>query len=916
MKVPFRLRRLPEPAPATALLVPGYRAEELLRLCVRLGHDPLPAVYPVADGFLVELPRPTAAAVPGALRLRSLAPRLFLPVDADLVPALLPDEATGLTGQRGLVFLPRGRVLEFLPDKPLPVSALVTAAQPARHPWQALPEPPPLAERITEFTLDQPDAPPDVVLEAGGEWIGTEAPRPPESGVPARVAGQVTYGLGRGMAWLGRALHLGWLARAGARSMAAALNLVPRLSEAVLGRQEAALRDLLRDFHEGNVERALRRALPVGDDTYRGAVPGAGARLPTHNLAYSLQDVLGGGSGPASIWFSRDDVLRELQREYRKQAELATRRGDYRRAAFIYAKLLSDYRMAAAVLAQGGLHHDAAVLYLHKVGDASAAAREFEAAGEIDRALQIYRSRNEHELAGDLLRRAGEEELAVAEYRVAADWLVASGRGAYAAGELLLHRARRPDLARGYYEAGWSQRPALSPVPCAVRLAQLYTQAGEVDEVLRLTGEAEEFLRPAGYDGLTAEFFNELARLADRPALARVRDDLRDRALVAIAAKVRQRAAAGPAPGGLVSAMLGQPGTWAAAVVSDAQFAVRSSGPPQHAPACSRPVVSRTTIRARLAIVRAVGWAPVSADVFLGFESGEVFCYQPASGEIVPLPVGGMAINSLAVSDDGDAVAALRQVAPTFWQLESFARTGMDFRVVESRGVQTEGTPWLCPGLARIDDWVAGLWDGERLTFLHGPRLLPKYRHLDITKNYQPATAVLLPSFKSKGISTAVLAFYGKAVWHFGCWKRNIAREEKPLGWGPRFPAGSTLFCPPLSWLRRGQDGLELAGIAEDGNLYWSDLEFENGELSRVATASSSSPERYLAAAAVRAGLVAGVTAGAVHWLRRGPQHLLLAATTEVSLPQAVACFPYYRGNELIVVCGDGTVARVPFAVG
>jgi hypothetical protein len=915
MRVAFRLRRLAEAAPATAFLVPGHRAEDLLRVCVRLGHDPLPAVYPVADGFLVELPRPTAAAVPGVVRLRSLAPHLLLPVDADLVPALLPDEAAGLTSRRGLVFLPGGRVLEFLPDQPLPASALVNAARPERHPWQPLPEPPPLAERITEFTLDQPDAPPDVLLEAGGEGIGTEAPRPPASGLPARVAGQVAYGLGRGMAWLGRALHLGWLARAGARSMAAALSMVPRLSEAILGRQEAALRDLLRDFRDGNVERALRRALPVGDDTYRGGVPGAGARLPTHNLAYSLQNILGGGSGPAGIWFSREDVLRELQKEYRKQAELATRRGDYRRAAFIYAKLVGDYRLAAAVLAQGGLHHDAAVLYLAKVGDAPAAAREFEAAGEIDRALQIYRSRNEHELAGDLLRRSGEEELAVAEYQVAADWLVASGRGAYAAGELLLHRAQRPDLARRYYEAGWSERPAISPVPCAVRLAQLYTQAGEVDQVLRLTTEAEEFLRPAGHDGPAADFFNELARLADRPVLAKVRDDLRDRALVAIAAKLRQRAASGPAPGGLVSVMLGQPGTWAAAVVSDAQFAVRCSGQPPSAPARSRPVVSRTTVPGHVAIVRAVGWAPLSADIFLGFESGEVFCFRPASGAVFALPVTGMPITSLAVSDDGNALVALRQVAPTFWHLASFSRTTTGFRAVESRGVQTEGTPWLCPTLARNSDWVTGLWDGEQLTFLSGPRLLPTHRQLEMTNAYEPSTGLLLPSFAAK-VRLTVLMFPPHAVWHFHRWSAYRQPIKKRLGWCPSLRAERALFSPPLSWLRKGQDGLELAGIGGDGNLYWSNLEFENDELSQVATSSSLSAERYRAAAVVRAGLVAGVATDAVHFLRRGPQYLHLAATTEVSLPQAVACFPYYRGNELIVVCGDGTVARVPFAVG
>ena len=37
------------------------------------------------------------------------------------------------------------------------------------------------------------------------------------------------------------------------------------------------------------------------------------------------------------------------------------------------------------------LHHDAAVIYLSKLGDVLAAAREFEAAGEIDRALRLYR---------------------------------------------------------------------------------------------------------------------------------------------------------------------------------------------------------------------------------------------------------------------------------------------------------------------------------------------------------------------------------------------------------------------------------------------------------------------------------------------------------------------------------------------
>ena len=43
------------------------------------------------------------------------------------------------------------------------------------------------------------------------------------------------------------------------------------------------------------------------------------------------------------------------------------RAGDYRRAAFIYGKLLQDYRLAADVLARGGLYHDAAVIYLENI---------------------------------------------------------------------------------------------------------------------------------------------------------------------------------------------------------------------------------------------------------------------------------------------------------------------------------------------------------------------------------------------------------------------------------------------------------------------------------------------------------------------------------------------------------------------
>ena len=90
----------------------------------------------MAGGFLIRLDDPTARAFPGTVRLRSLAENLFLPIDADLVPALLDDEAEGLTRLRGLVVLPGGRILSFDPAAPLAPSALLTGTARPQRDWQ------------------------------------------------------------------------------------------------------------------------------------------------------------------------------------------------------------------------------------------------------------------------------------------------------------------------------------------------------------------------------------------------------------------------------------------------------------------------------------------------------------------------------------------------------------------------------------------------------------------------------------------------------------------------------------------------------------------------------------------------------------------------------------------------------------
>src|SRR5262249_27749633 len=160
--------------------------------------------------------RPLETPLAGAIRLRGLASDLLVPVDAELVPPLLPDEAEALVRRRGLVFLPGGRVLEYGPEEPLSPSALLHVGDVRRGPWQALPEPPGLADEVKEIALDVPAGPPEAVLEAGGEGIGNRPTQIDDAKLPSKVVGKSLLNLGQSVVWLGKALHLPALAGLGA----------------------------------------------------------------------------------------------------------------------------------------------------------------------------------------------------------------------------------------------------------------------------------------------------------------------------------------------------------------------------------------------------------------------------------------------------------------------------------------------------------------------------------------------------------------------------------------------------------------------------------------------------------------------------------------------------------------------------
>src|SRR5262249_54358703 len=140
--------------------------------------------------------------------------------------------------------------------------------------------------------------------------------------------------------------------------------------------------------------------------------------------------------------------------------------------------------------------------------------------------------------------------------------------------------------------------------------------------------EASTFFEPDGNDAAAGQFFNAVMSLADRDDLAEVRDELRDQARMGLARKLRQNASSARRAD-LVSQLLGQPGTWPAAVVGDAHFAMKVTERTAPAPVASTPVYLGG------GTVTAVVSAHLTGDVLIGFSDGTVVCFQPLSSAVV-----------------------------------------------------------------------------------------------------------------------------------------------------------------------------------------------------------------------------------------------------------------------------------------
>ncbi|HEX8669747.1 MAG TPA: hypothetical protein VF727_15385 [Allosphingosinicella sp.] len=137
----------------------------------------------------------------------------------------------------------------------------------------------------------------------------------------------------------------------------------------------------------GDVDAALKIALALGAErevgklrkVYPNGLPPMRAQLDFQVEGGIAAPILGG------------NAYVELQARYRSLADDLQRRGDYRRAAFVFSKLLGDHYRAILTLEAGGMFADAARLAIDSKQDPALIIRMLYQAGEREAALAFAR---------------------------------------------------------------------------------------------------------------------------------------------------------------------------------------------------------------------------------------------------------------------------------------------------------------------------------------------------------------------------------------------------------------------------------------------------------------------------------------------------------------------------------------------
>jgi hypothetical protein len=416
---------------------------------------------------------------------------------------------------------------------------------------------------------------------------------------------------------------------------------------------------------------------------------------------------------------------------------------------------------------------------------------------------------------------------------------------------------------------------------------------------------------PPGSDHEAALFYHEIARLADGPSLTSGRGDLRDRARLGLAAKLRQNSQARTRPGAaVVSALLGGTSTWSPAAVRDAEYALTTA--PRRAIE-SLPAPPREALRVPgTGHVTAACVASETDEFFLGFDGGEVFCFRPRSGEIVLVASYELPVASLATRPDGQSLVVLRAFERADQAtLSTYSRRADGaYRLGLGTRLDRVSAPWLSPILVGPTGDLVGLWSGGELSVMEVGTLVVREQMILGVGDHEVATALILPP-EPGGKHPILLSAGGQ--WQLFALGHGVRESVLAGGIAAVVPGGSTLRHPHVATSCTSPGGLDVAWIGDYGTLCWASFHLDSDGASLVSRGTSGQTGGYRAAVMVKPGRVAGLAPSRIDLYR-------VAASSRPSgsiardLGEVVAGFACRRTGEVIAFTRDGGVRRAPVA--
>ena len=218
---------------------------------------------------------------------------------------------------------------------------------------------------------------------------------------------------------------------------------------------------------------ALKYAIPL-DSPYlnRGVAPPSG-KLTSRPTDFSLRGL--GGGGKVDYW-DLGEYRTTLRQHYMKTLNAALERGDYKKAAYIYAHLLGDLNMAARTLQDGKHYREAAAIYKDHLKNNAKAAECLENGGLLDEAIPIYIELGSYEKVGDLYKQLGHDEQATKYYDDTVQRFV-DAKDYLNAARLKTEKMEQPEAGRNILLDGWKDDN--KPEVCLVK----YMEQGEAENL-------------------------------------------------------------------------------------------------------------------------------------------------------------------------------------------------------------------------------------------------------------------------------------------------------------------------------------------------------------------------------------------------------------------------------------------------